>query len=739
MCAHAGTEVAKNINKNNAQHAIVFEAVALALAMEADQELLAASVGLLGKFISVREPNIKYLGLENMVRLAEVPAVQDIIARHQKSISASLKDSDISIRRRGLDLLFTMCNTNTAPEIVDELLKYLEVADFSLRDELVLKTAILAERCMLFDALAMCECLTCPNLRPAGRSVEQALLPLTQALLLPDWEQDDIRLFYPDLHWYVDVMLSLIERAGEFATRDIWHATLQLITNYDELHEYAARKAVEALQRGASNEPLVCVAGYLLGEYGKLLQDVPIHSQFALLQERFIVVSPEAKAMLLTSFLKLLLADSNDVQLKNSVETVLDRYSRFMDAELQQRAVEYLGLERRPDVAQRNVAGMPPWEKRKSLLLRRMANREGADNDESAAQPVWMQEQDGEADGGSPTASGGLPSLPVPSSGTPRSPASANGGPAGDLVSLSDTPRANGGQPPSPAPPAAPQDPLADLYSLGEPAPAQRSPVASRDPFAAVEDPYSAPSGSSQIQPIGDVQEWHRKLLTANSGVFYEDTHLQVGMKLSFQGSQGQVTFFFGNKSNEALERVICVVPPSPQFTFQLGAAPPALQAKQQVQVHLSVVCTSPFLAPPRAQLGYTAAGQTVSHELPLPLSVGKFCTPPGAAVPREAFFARWRAIQGPPYKLGERVSCLTPIAKEAIERVLAGLNLGVQPGLDPDPVNVVAVGTFGYTPSNAQPQQVSVAVHAADMVMQSVDWQKLFIRCLLWKTSPSK
>ena len=49
---------------------------------------------------------------------------------------------------------------------------------------------------------------------------------------------------------------------------------------------------------------------------------------------------------------------------------------RFLDAELQQRAVEYLGLERRPDVAKRNVAGMPPWEKRKSLLLRRMAEKE---------------------------------------------------------------------------------------------------------------------------------------------------------------------------------------------------------------------------------------------------------------------------------------------------------------------------------------------------------------------------
>ena len=58
-------------------------------------------------------------------------------------------------------------------------------------------------------------------------------------------------------------------------------------------------------------------------------------------------------------------------------------------------------------------------------------------------------------------------------------------------------------------------------------------------------------------------------------------------MKLSFQGSQGQVTFFFGNKSPEVLERVICVVPPAPQFTFQLGPVPPALQPKQQVQVRL--------------------------------------------------------------------------------------------------------------------------------------------------------
>ena len=48
--------------------------------------------------------------------------------------------------------------------------------------------------------------------------------------------------FFPDLEWYVDVMITLIERAGEFSTKDIWHSTVQLITNNDDLHMYAATK-----------------------------------------------------------------------------------------------------------------------------------------------------------------------------------------------------------------------------------------------------------------------------------------------------------------------------------------------------------------------------------------------------------------------------------------------------------------------------------------------------------------
>jgi len=60
---------------------------------------------------------------------------------------------------------------------------------------------------------------------------------------------------------------------------------------------------------------------------------------------------------------------------------------------------------------------------------------------------------------------------------------------------------------------------------------------------------------------------------------------MQVGLKTQYQGSQGQIMFFLGNKHAAPLERIIFVVPPQPQFQFQLASVPQRLEAKQQVQV----------------------------------------------------------------------------------------------------------------------------------------------------------
>lgn len=142
------TEVTKSVNRNNAEHCILFEAINLVIKQgEASlPELRAKAVAHLSKFINIKEPNIRYLGLEAMTRLATLEGVADALRKQQATILFSLKDADISIRRRALDLLFALCNKHIAPSVVKELLTYLVVADWQIRDEMVLKTAILAER-----------------------------------------------------------------------------------------------------------------------------------------------------------------------------------------------------------------------------------------------------------------------------------------------------------------------------------------------------------------------------------------------------------------------------------------------------------------------------------------------------------------------------------------------------------------------------------------------------------------
>lgn len=70
-------------------------------------------------------------------------------------------------------------------------------------------------------------------------------------------------------------------------------------------------------------------------------------------------------------------------------------------------------------------------------------------------------------------------------------------------------------------------------------------------------------------------------------------------------------------------------------------------QALVFLQFTVTVTCTAPFLQSPKLQLGYNHVGEVCNQNLPLPITTTKFVTPPDAAIPREAFFNRWRALAG--------------------------------------------------------------------------------------------
>ena len=139
-------ETPKNVQHSNTQHAILFEAINLAIHVDPDSDVVRSAAVLLGRFILSKETNVRYLGLDAMAHLAACSDSLEPVRKHQQTIILSLRDRDISVRRRALDLLYSMCDASNARTIVDELLKYLVVADYGLREEMVLKIAILTEK-----------------------------------------------------------------------------------------------------------------------------------------------------------------------------------------------------------------------------------------------------------------------------------------------------------------------------------------------------------------------------------------------------------------------------------------------------------------------------------------------------------------------------------------------------------------------------------------------------------------
>ena len=348
------TDVSDSINKSNADHAILFESVNLIVVWgsQGPAQLREGAMKLLGKFISVREPNIRYLGLLTMAKLAQLEGSAESIKKHQATVLVSLKDADISVRRRALDLLFVMCDTDNAERIVDELVAHLVLADAAIREEMVLKIAILAEK------------------------------------------------YATDLRWYVDTILKLISISGDHVSDAIWHRVVQIVTNHPQgdLQAYTAATLLVAASPRRCHETAVRVAAYILGEFGFLVAERPGMSgeeQFRILHQHWATSEEQTRGILVSTYAKL--ANLYE-ECRPLVAPVFARCKNSVDIEIQQRSAEYAAMREAfsPEAVEDLLREMPPFEdKRQSALEQRLREKEGDDSAAvvKAARPSAAQRQ----------------------------------------------------------------------------------------------------------------------------------------------------------------------------------------------------------------------------------------------------------------------------------------------------------------------------------------------------------
>jgi AP-2 complex subunit alpha len=311
---------AERLNRSNAEHSILFEAMNLMIHLEdrADQETTRTAASLLGAFISSTDPNIRYLGLETMARLARNINTHEHLERYKNLILEKMHETDISIRRQALNLLYALCRPENWQQIVDELLEILGHSDALLQEELVLKIAILAEK----NA--------------------------------------------PNFTWYVDVVFKMLENAPESVGDDVWYRVVQVVTGFEDgvgekekkkLQQHAADKAYSYLNRDFPHETMVKLGAYMIGEFGHYLK-VPPRAKLDALMRHFQRGTSQVKAIITLAAVKLLNANED---LRDVVHQMLEDMQDVQDAELQQRSCELLQLCADDDVLEDVLCPMPQY------------------------------------------------------------------------------------------------------------------------------------------------------------------------------------------------------------------------------------------------------------------------------------------------------------------------------------------------------------------------------------------
>ncbi|KAE9017611.1 AP-2 complex subunit alpha [Phytophthora fragariae] len=332
--------------KNNAAYAVLIEAVNLVIARgkpggDADSpayKLREQAVALLARFISVTEPNIRYVGLDSMYRMVRLDGDGTSVKQHQETVLFSLKDADPSVRRRALDLLFAMCDSSNAQEIVGELVNYLAIAERNVS--------------------------TVPTTGPVSGIREEIVL---KAAILAENEVPDA----------------------------VWHRVVQIVTNREELQRYAAEQMFKAMEPRYVDETTTKFGAYVLGEFGYLLCDDASMSgtrQFEVLHQHYVDSSVPTKGVLLTAFVKM---DNLYEELRTTVHSVLAKAASNMNLEIQQRACEYLALRQLcqsspngEEVLRAVLEPMPVFpENRESGLIVRLRNQQKAAAGEGSVLP----------------------------------------------------------------------------------------------------------------------------------------------------------------------------------------------------------------------------------------------------------------------------------------------------------------------------------------------------------------
>ncbi|KAK2463677.1 hypothetical protein APHAL10511_004428 [Amanita phalloides] len=325
-------QVATNTDSTkNVGNSILYETVLTVLDIEADSGLRVMAINILGKFLSNRDNNIRYVALNTLNKVVTMDT--NAVQRHRNTILDCLRDGDISIRRRALELSYALINEQNVRILVRELLAFLEIADDEFKQGMTTQICLAAER------------------------------------------------YAPNKRWHIDTVLRVLKLAGNFVREEILSAFIRLVAHTPELQHYTASKLFLALKADISQESLTIAATWILGEYSEIIleggivdDDNPTRVTDKELIDLILstIDSPYANSLTrqytLATITKISSRSTASRAEQERIQEVLAKYTTSAELDIQQRAVEFASLFSLGSIREGVLERMPPPELKATVM-----------------------------------------------------------------------------------------------------------------------------------------------------------------------------------------------------------------------------------------------------------------------------------------------------------------------------------------------------------------------------------
>lgn len=337
----------------NARSAILFQAVAIAPFLDASPEAIHGAIHALAQLLATPETNTRYLVLDALIKLSVRARQTAVFKEYLPTIQTLLEDRDVSVRRKTLDLLFSVCDEHSYTQITGIFLDFFPRAESALKTDILVKIAVLAER------------------------------------------------FATDSIWYVSTMLRLLSLGGQSSkpvsgadgklrAGEVWERIVQIIVNNVDLQKMAAKYVINTLRKPDFEPPetILKVAAFILGEFGHQLVESEdphgnfgLQNQFRILLSAYLASSIYTRPLVMNAFLKFVMRYPNEDFVPDILD-LFDAESASLDLEIQTRAYEYLKLAmlftsgNAEDIAfaRSLVQPLPPFESKENKLISQLGS-----------------------------------------------------------------------------------------------------------------------------------------------------------------------------------------------------------------------------------------------------------------------------------------------------------------------------------------------------------------------------